>query len=100
MLTQLILTAQPFWDIDMKTLEVQQHLRFIVERVFEHGTMQDLREVRWFYPKNFIVDSLQKSRNLSRETTCFYTLFYGLNNNNKTPKYDFWMNPCKAHWPA
>ena len=79
MLTQLTLTAQPFWDIDMASLDEQQHGRFIVERVFEHGTMLDLREVRRFYPLDFIVDSLQKSRNLSRETICFYKVIYGLN---------------------
>ncbi len=51
-----------FWDVDPKTVDPEKHARYIIERILEFGTDE---EVRWMwntYPHSLISDVLSKSR--------------------------------------
>ena len=51
-----------FWDVDPKTIDPKKNARYIIERVLEFG---DDREARWlfyYYPRDLIRDSMDRSR--------------------------------------
>ena len=39
------LSKQAFWDVDFDSLDYQNKSNFIIGRVFEYGTLMDLKEV-------------------------------------------------------
>jgi len=38
-----------FWDIRFEELDYEKYANFIIERVFERGDVNDIRQVRRFY---------------------------------------------------
>lgn len=38
-----------FWDVDEKTIDYQKNAAFVIERVFERGDVEDIRQCRRFY---------------------------------------------------
>jgi hypothetical protein len=38
-----------FWDIRFEELDYEKYANFIIERVFERGDVEDIRQVRRFY---------------------------------------------------
>jgi hypothetical protein len=43
------LSKQAFWDVDFESLDYQIKGNFVIGRVFEYGTLSDLREILKFY---------------------------------------------------
>ena len=39
------LSKQAFWDVDFDNLDYQNKSNFIIGRVFEYGTLMDLKEI-------------------------------------------------------
>ena len=54
-----------FWDIDMDTLNMDVHERFIIERIFERGDVEDIRKCRRFYGDKKISEILLTTKFLS-----------------------------------
>lgn len=51
-----------FWDVDPQTIDAEKHARYIIERVLDFGTLE---EVTWLfarYPRETIADTLKKER--------------------------------------
>lgn len=51
-----------FWDVDPNTIDIEKHARYVIERVLDFGTDE---EVRWMfkqYPRSKIVDALNQTR--------------------------------------
>lgn len=44
-----ILNKRIFWDTDFEKLDYEKSYRSIIERVFERGDVEDIRQVRRFY---------------------------------------------------
>jgi hypothetical protein len=38
-----------FWDIDLAALDMEKHAPYIVERILDHGQMDDWRFIRRYY---------------------------------------------------
>jgi len=38
-----------FWDIDLETLDMEKHAAYIVERVLDHGRMEDWLFIKQYY---------------------------------------------------
>ncbi len=38
-----------FWDVNFETLDYEKKAAFIIERVFERGDVEDIRQCRRFY---------------------------------------------------
>lgn len=56
-----ILDKRIFWDVEFEKLDYQKHERFIIERVFERGDVEDIRQTSRFYGdekvKNILVNA-------------------------------------------
>lgn len=72
------LSKTAFWDIDMKTLDYENHKDFIIRKVFEFGLKQDITEVMNFYSKETIINSLITARYLDKKTQAFACACYDL----------------------
>jgi len=60
-----------FWDIDFDRLDYDLRANFIIERVFERGDVEDIRECRRYYGDDKISDALTNAQWLLKETVYF-----------------------------
>jgi len=49
-----------FWDVDFETIDYQRDSKFIIERVFERGDVEDIRNCRRYYGDEKVTDVLLK----------------------------------------
>lgn len=57
-----------FWDVDPATLNEEKHARYIIERVLDFGTDEEVRWMYNTYPHELIGDVVEQSRVLRPET--------------------------------
>ncbi len=72
-----------FWDVDPKTLEMEQHAAFILTRVLDYGTWNDWLIVREYFTKEQIRETMLHIRCLSAKSLNFISLY------TKTPIQEF-----------
>jgi hypothetical protein len=63
-----------FWDTNIARLNLQENKQYIIVRALELG---DEKAVRWLfsiYARSDIKKALQKSRNISRKSSQYWTL--------------------------
>lgn len=77
------LSKKAFWDVDMQQLDAHTHAQFIIEKVFEHGTLDDIKIVINHYGKEKIAQALIHSNYLFKDTLQFASALL------KIPKEDF-----------
>ena len=58
-----------FWDVDPKTIDPQKHAKYIIERILEHGSDEEIRWMWSYYPHSLIKDRVENSRGVLREKT-------------------------------
>ena len=92
-------THRFFWDVDPMQLEIDEHYRYVVERLLEYG---DLPAVRWllaFFSPQDIIPVLQTRRRLSPFSANYWALFFDVNKENilclSTPS----LREPKPIWP-
>jgi hypothetical protein len=68
-----------FWDVHMQDLNVQQHQRFIIERLLNEGDHHTLQWIFDVYTLDEIRDSVCLSRGLSKKTARYWQYFFQLN---------------------
>jgi hypothetical protein len=51
-----------FWDTDVEKLDYQRHARVIIERVFERGDVEDIRNCRRHYGDEKVRDVLLRAK--------------------------------------
>ncbi len=51
-----------FWDVDLDTLDPEEHASYIIERVLDFGDDEDIRWLFSMYPKVAIKGVLENSR--------------------------------------
>lgn len=51
-----------FWDTDVEKLDFQRHARSIIERVFERGDVEDIRNCRRYYGDKKVRDVLLRAK--------------------------------------
>lgn len=54
-----------FWDVDFDKLDYDKRARFIIERVFDRGDVDDIRQCRRYYGYEKITDVLLSAKFLS-----------------------------------
>ena len=54
-----------FWDVNFETLDYDAKANFVIERVFDRGDVQDIRNCRRYYGDEKITDVLLNVRFLS-----------------------------------
>ena len=60
-----------FWDISFDTLDYDKRARFVIERVFERGDVEDIRQCRRYYGDELIKEILTTAKWLMKETVYF-----------------------------
>jgi hypothetical protein len=68
-----------FWDVNFDTLDYDNRARFVIERVFERGDVEDIRQCRRYYGDELIKEKLTTAKWLSKDTV--YLACAVLNNN-------------------
>ena len=53
-----------FWDVDFDALDYNKRARFVIERVFERGDVEDIRQCRRYYGDELITDILLSAKYL------------------------------------
>ncbi len=65
------LSKSLFWDVDLDTIDVVKHRRFIIQRVLERGMMDDMRAAFSFYSIPVVVAEAQAMRSLTPQALSF-----------------------------
>ena len=53
-----------FWDVDFDKLDYDKKSSFVIERVFERGDVEDIRQCRRYYGDEMITDVLLNAKYL------------------------------------
>jgi hypothetical protein len=53
-----------FWDVDFDALDYSKRARFVIERVFERGDVDDIRQCRRYYGDAVITETLLTAKYL------------------------------------
>jgi len=75
------LNPRIFWDIRFEELDYEQYANFIIERVFERGDVDDIRQVRRFYGDEKVAEALTSAKWLASSTLSLAKAI--LNNKNE-----------------
>ena len=57
-----------FWDVDFDKLDYDKRANFVIERVFDRGDVEDIRQCRRYYGDEKISDALTNAKWLMKET--------------------------------
>ena len=63
-----LLSTRAFWDIDTDQLDYEARANFIIRRVFERGTLDDVLETKVFYGDEKVKEALLNAHYLPLET--------------------------------
>jgi hypothetical protein len=58
-----------FWDVNFEALDYDKKSSFVIERVFERGDVDDIRQCRRYYGDERVSDALLNAKYLSLSTT-------------------------------
>lgn len=86
------LSESLFWDTDREQIEAETHAAFIIVRVMERGTSEDVRRTWDFYGAEKIKECLLKAPSLSPETVAFFA------NQFELPRDAFRAYERAEHW--
>jgi hypothetical protein len=65
-----------FWDADVKTMNLQQHKRQIIERTLMRGRVEEVQALFAFYGKDSIGEIALSSRYLDKLTLALCSAIY------------------------
>ena len=64
-----IFNKRIFWDVNFEALDYDLKSAFVIERVFERGDVDDIRQCRRYYGDERVTDVLLNAKFLSLATT-------------------------------
>ena len=64
-----ILARRIFWDVDFDKLDYDAKASFVIERVFERGDVEDIRNCRRYYGDDKVREALLNAKFLPLQTT-------------------------------
>lgn len=65
-----------FWDVNFEALDYVNKASFVIERVFERGDVDDIRQCRRYYGDEIICATLTNAKWLSLSTICLATALF------------------------
>ncbi len=71
-----ILNKRIFWDVDFGKIDYDKKYQFVIERAFERGDTDDVRQVRRFYGDKKVIESLTSAKYLFDETLHFCSAIF------------------------
>ena len=57
-----------FWDVNFEALDYDLRANFVIERVFERGDVDDIRQCRRYYGDEKVTEALLKAKYLPLHT--------------------------------
>lgn len=63
-----IFNRRIFWDVDFDKIDYDLRARFVIERVFERGDVDDIRQCRRYYGDEKVADALLNAKFLPQHT--------------------------------
>ena len=65
-----------FWDVDPKSIDPKRNARYVIERILDFGTDEEIQWMWRFYKHSLIEDVVKKSRVLHKKTRRFWALMF------------------------
>lgn len=66
-----------FWDVDPRTIDVKKHARYIIERILDFGTDDEVRWMAQNYPARRIKKVLNEPRSpIHEKSKALWSLIY------------------------
>ena len=65
------LSSRLFWDVDPETIDEHVHCRYVIQRVLERGSLEDIRTTIAHYTMPFVIAEAQQIRSLDPVTLAF-----------------------------
>ena len=65
-----------FWDVDPEGVDTSRHKRFLICRVMDRGTREDVRLTREFYSPEEIREALLSARTLHAKTIAYFAAVF------------------------
>ena len=65
------LSQRLFWDVDSETIDDQTHCQYVIQRVLERGSLEDIRLMVAHYTMPFMISQAQQIRSLDPVTLAF-----------------------------
>ncbi len=71
-----IFAKRIFWDVNFDTLDYDGKASFIIERVFERGDVDDIRQCRRYYGDEKVINALLNAKYLSQNRIYFISAIF------------------------
>lgn len=65
-----------FWDVDPETIDVKKNARYIIERILDFGTDDEVRWMWQQYPRPLLSDVVKRSRDIRPISRNFWRLVF------------------------
>jgi hypothetical protein len=73
-----VLSKQAFWDVDMDKIDYEKKARYVITKVFDRGTIEDIISILNFYDEDEIKTALLNVSYLSDNAMSFACVLFGL----------------------
>ena len=84
-----------FWDADQSDIDMQRNKRYIVQRVLERGTVEDLRSIFHIYGLDNVIATAKTLRTLEPKALSFIACVAGESKEN----FRCYMQKQSSHAP-
>ena len=71
-----------FWDVDFEKIDYDVKANFVIERVFERGDVEDIRQCRRYYDDEKVTETLLKAKYLPLHTIYFVSAIFNIPKEN------------------
>lgn len=75
-----------FWDVDFKTMDLEQNKRFIIERILTRGDVEDFHWAQKKYGDKDLKETLLKAKTLDRKSLSFWCFYFNIDKKQCTEK--------------
>ncbi|MBP7194248.1 MAG: hypothetical protein KBA79_00345 [Candidatus Cloacimonetes bacterium] len=83
-----------FWDVRTDTLDLQRHRNYIIPRVMDYGSIDEVRFVLSHYPEEVIKTALIQAPSLHKLTRNFFHMYYNI----PLEEFNSWQRLQHAFW--
>ena len=66
-----------FWDTSLNNIHIKRNARYVIDRVLESGDTEAVQWLQRVYPVQTIIDVLNVSRNITKKSKNFWTIWFG-----------------------
>lgn len=78
MKTKFPLRKNLFWDVDVHSIDLEKHKRFVIARVLQRGSFEDFKNLLKFYGEKTIKKEVVQIRYLDKKTLRFCSFYFDI----------------------